>query len=214
MAEEPIETEGPLPEEASNRTFIILALALGGVLLLGLLCIGGYLVVIAPRQATARQTEVAVVSTNNAQVAAGETAAAIQALSSPTPTPAPPTATPTLVVPPTATHTQPPTATRMPTNTPTPVTVIQVTASPTPTGPTATGPTPTSATLAGATPTRIITRTPTQGGVTAARTATPTATGLPTTGFADEAGVPGLILLGVILIGVVILARRLRLSLR
>jgi len=45
-------------------------------------------------------------------------------------------------------------------------------------------------------------------------TATRTATALPQTGFADEAGIPGLVLAGLALVAVVFVARRLRMALR
>ena len=89
--------------------------------------------------------------------------------------------------------------------------------------PSATGPTPTASKTPS--PTRLggRTATPLVGGLgtvtppnASLETGTPRpgSTQLPATGFADEAGVPGLILLGFALIAVVIVARRLRLSLR
>ncbi len=41
-------------------------------------------------------------------------------------------------------------------------------------------------------------------------TVVPTSTGLPGTGFADEYGVPGLVILAIVLVAVILLARRLR----
>ena len=41
---------------------------------------------------------------------------------------------------------------------------------------------------------------------------TPTATALPATGFADEVGLPGLVILALLLVVVVIVSRRLRMS--
>jgi hypothetical protein len=93
---------------------------------------------------------------------------------------------------------------------------------------------PTGTTIGGGpqTPTRLPSRTPTQVGTAlaqitttgtpgtaiavtaAAGTATRQATALPGTGFADDAGVPGLVILGIALVGVVIIARRLRMAVR
>jgi hypothetical protein len=78
------------------------------------------------------------------------------------------------------------------------------------------GPSPT-----GATPTRVASRTPspvagtqvaqittTPGTLVAGPSATPGPTELPDTGFADDVGVPGLIILGMALVAVVIVVRR------
>ena len=72
--EEPLEPEAaPPPEESSNRMFIILALLLGGIFLVGLICIGAYAVFLAPQQLHTRQTQVAVVNGTNTQIVAGNT---------------------------------------------------------------------------------------------------------------------------------------------
>jgi ABC-type antimicrobial peptide transport system permease subunit len=84
--------------------------------------------------------------------------------------------------------------TETPTPSPTPV-VAQAT-------PTSATPGPATATVAAAL---------TQAAI-AAQTALPTSTALPGTGFADEIGVPGLLAMAVILIAVILLARRLRAS--
>jgi cytoskeletal protein RodZ len=89
--------------------------------------------------------------------------------------------------------TTPPTRTPAPTasNTPTPVVVVA-----SPTAPPTTDPTQ-------ATANALATQ--------RALTPSPTATALPTTGFADEGGFPTLVLLGAALVVVVIVARRMRL---
>ncbi|MBI4771686.1 MAG: hypothetical protein HY784_15055 [Chloroflexi bacterium] len=217
MQEPAPETEGaPPPEEAQNRTFIILAIALGGVFLIGLVCIGVYILFIGPGQRHAKETQAASVMTQNAQIAMEALTASAQPTATNTPD-ASATAlsiaqTETAAVTPTAvvvapTNTPPPTATRAPTNTP--IQVAAVTDTPSPTGATPTsGPSPTG-TRATASPTPLV------GGLkTATPTRTATPTQLPGTGFADQAGVPGLIVLGVALIAIVIITRRLRLSLR
>src|SRR5215212_10088180 len=71
MAEDDtIEVDGPPPEESSNRTFVILAILLGGIFVAGLLCIGAYAVLLGPRTAVARSTELAVVNATNTQIVA------------------------------------------------------------------------------------------------------------------------------------------------
>ncbi len=99
---------------------------------------------------------------------------------------------------PTPSPTVPPTSTPVPTSTPspTPVIVSQPPVSPSPTMDlNALGLTATAVAL-------------TQGAITP----TPHATSLPTTGFADEVGLPGLLLAALVLVGVILLARRLRAS--
>jgi hypothetical protein len=46
--EQPSE-EAPLPEESSNRTFLIIAAALGGIALIALVCIAIYALVCGPK---------------------------------------------------------------------------------------------------------------------------------------------------------------------
>src|SRR6185295_924125 len=75
--EEPLEPEAPPPpEESSNRLFIILALLLGGIFLVGLVCIGAYAVLIAPTQLHNNQTQVAAVQMTNTQIVGDNAAAA------------------------------------------------------------------------------------------------------------------------------------------
>ncbi len=219
FVEEPVgpESEGAAPEGAqSRRTFIIAAAALGGLFVIGLVCLGLYAFVIGPQQRAAALTQAAainatnqVILAQNTQLAQAQTQeAAATATPPPTATAAPATPTPVVAATDTATVPPPPTNTPAPTDTSPPP--AGATVSPTPSGgpgtlraPTAGGPT--------ATPTRIgaATSTPLVGGLR-----TPTPTQLPGTGFADEAGVPQLILLGLALVAVVVVARRLRLSLR
>jgi membrane-bound lytic murein transglycosylase B len=162
--------EAPPPEESSNRTFLIAAGILGGIVLLSIACLAGYALLILPGQNASRQQAAAAQLTQNAQVAAALTATA-QAISFPTAT-----ATPSL--------------------TPTPV-VAQSSATSTPSTVT---PDPATATVAAAL---------TQAAL-AQLTSVPTSTALPGTGIADEYGAPGLVVLGMALIAVIFLARRLR----
>ena len=107
------ETEGEFEEESSNRTFIIAASVLGGIILLSLICVAAYALVIAPKQkqdaASAEATRVA----QNTQVAQmlTETAVADALLLTPEASPtvlASPTASPTPVI---AVATETPTST-------------------------------------------------------------------------------------------------------
>jgi hypothetical protein len=173
MAED-FEVGEPLPEEANNRTFVIVAAGLGALLVLSMVCLAVYALVLAPRQRDAQATRTANTLLQNTQVAQTQTAEAAE-----------------------DTPTQPPTATDTPTATAT-VTPTQVVVLPSDT------PTPflTLPTLDPAAATETAQAAAGGGG------ATPTA--LPATGFADEAGIPFLVLLGGALLAVIFVARGLR----
>jgi len=181
MAED-FDVGAPLPEESSNRTFVIAAGGLGALLVLSMICLAVYALVVAPRQREARATEVIEVNLQNTQQAQTQTAAVVQL-------------TPTRTA--TATQTEEPTATV----TPTQVVVLPTsTATPFLTLPTLAPETATAAaqqTLAAS-----------QGGGGA--TVTATATALPATGFAEDIGVPALALMGGALLAVIFIARSLR----
>ena len=68
--------DSPPPEEASNRTFIILAVLLGGIFVLGLFCIGLYAVFIGPRQVANRNLAATVNAANTQTIASNTQAAA------------------------------------------------------------------------------------------------------------------------------------------
>ena len=160
------------PEESSNRTFLIAAGLLGGIVLLSLACLAGYYVFfVLPGQSGGQNTANAR-ATQNAQVAIALSATA-QAVAFPTAT-----------------------STPLPTQTPV---VAQATAT---SSSSALTPDPATATVAAAL---------TQA-AQAQLTTVPTSTALPGTGFADEYGAPGLVVLGVTLIAVIFLARRLRVA--
>jgi len=57
------DVEAP-PEESSNRTFLIAAGILGGIVLLSIACLAGYALLILPQQNAARQTQSAIETQN------------------------------------------------------------------------------------------------------------------------------------------------------
>lgn len=174
---------GPLPEESGNRTFVIAAAILGGLLIISMIFLAVYALILGPRQREAseeqRATEAAAILLQNTEEAMTQTAEALgetpTSTPEPTDTPEPPTATPTQVV-------------VLPSPTSTPFTTLPTLE-------------PAQATAAAQE-----TQAAAQGGVT------PTATALPSTGFADEVGLPMLAALGGVFILAVILARSLRIS--
>lgn len=187
--DEPIEDDdgGMPPDGADNRTFLLVAGALGGLILLTLVCMAVFMLRGRSGGST-RQAEVATINAQNTQVA--EAMAKTQLAQAWTPTftatapPVTPTATPTAVV-------------AMPTDTPTPA------------PPTATStPDARQATVSALQTIQALTQTPQSGG--AGASGTPTTTELPNTGFADEVGLPGLAIGAVALLLVIFVARRLR----
>ena len=170
------EDEETPPEESSNRTFLIAAGILGGIVLLSIACLAGYALVILPQQRAAQTGEQNAQATQNAQINEALTATGVAFDLSQTPQ-----ATETL----------------SPTDTPV---VAQPTATNTPEF--TLTPDPATATVA--------------AGLTqlAASTSTivVTSTALPTSGFADEVGLPGLVIAAIVLVVVIFLARRLRAS--
>ena len=188
---EDLEFEDLASEEAistsrgSNRTFLIVAGILGGILLIALLAIAAYALLFLPNRDTNQQTQVAEINATNTAVAleAQLTAEAFRATV---------TRTPSLTPEPTNTNTP------VPTNTSTPV--LAPTNTPLPEDPEATE-----------TVAALLTQQAVAGGGDGA-TPIPTSTALPDTGFADEFGVPGLVLIAGVLLVIIILSRRLRTS--
>jgi len=173
------EDEETPPEEASNRTFLIAAGILGGIVLLSIACLAVYALVILPQQRAAQQGDESALATQNAQVNEALTATQVAISLSQTPQATEtlfPTDTP-VVAQPSATNTS---------------IVAEATLTPD----------PATATVA--------------AGLTqvAASTGTiiPTSTALPTSGFADEVGLPGLVIAAMVLVAVIFLARRLRVN--
>jgi len=162
------------PEESSNRTFLIAAGILGGIVLLSIACLAGYALIILPQQRAAQEGDQNAVATQKAQVDEALTATSVAfdlSLTSQATGTLLPTDTP-VVAQPTATNT------------------LEFTLTPDPA---------TATVAAGLT-------------MVAASTGTvfPTSTALPTSGFADEVGLPGLVIAAMVLVAVIFLARRLR----
>ena len=173
----------------SNRTFLIVAGILGGILLIALLAIAAYAILILPNRGTNQQTQAARINATNTAVAQGAQLTAIARQVTFTPTF-------TATLPPTETSTPAPTSTS------TPVLAPTNTAAPDD-GPTATPDAAATATVAA-----LLTQ---QAGGDDP-TPIPTSTALPDTGFADDFGVPGLALLAGVLLVIIIFSRRLRTS--
>ena len=194
---EDLDFEGLSDEETistsreSNRTFLIVAGILGGILLIALLAIAAYAVLILPNRGANQQTRVAEINATNTAIAqeAQLTAIARQVTFTPTFT---------ATLPPTETPTQ------APTNTSTPVLAPTSTSEPDGETPAATPDADATATVAA-----LLTQ---QAAGTEEPTPVPTSTALPDTGFADDFGVPGLALIAGVLLVIIILSRRLRTS--
>jgi len=186
--EEEDENEEEESPTSGNRTFMMVAGGLGGLIIIALICVAVYIFLIRPRTAAgqaAQQTQTAL-AVSAAQQALTQTAAAAV---------------------PTASDTPVPTDTQAPTDTPVP-TATQ--AAPVDDG-TGGGPTPDPRT---ATVQALLTQAALAQTQAAqqllTQTATPTATGLPDTGFADDIGAPTLLGMALLLIVVIFVARRLR----
>lgn len=173
----------------SNRTFLIVAGILGGILLIALLAIAAYAILILPNRGTNQQTQAAEINATNTAVAqeAQLTAIARQVTFTPTYT---------ATLPPTETPTPAPTGTATP--------VLAPTNTPEPED--GTPGTPDTAA------TETVAALLTQQAAGEETTPVPTSTALPDTGFADDFGVPGLALIAGVLLVIIILSRRLRSS--
>jgi hypothetical protein len=180
MEEFETEEQGSPPPDSENRNFILVAGGLGALLLLTLICTGVYAIFFA-RGPSARQTEAA-------QIQAQNTATALSLQQTDEASRWTPTSPPT--------STEPP-ATATPTST---SVVVTATRRATEALDETAESDPRTATVAA-----LLTQ-----AAEAQLTVFPTSTLLPTSGFADEVGLPGLMGIGVLLVVVIFLARRLR----
>jgi len=179
------------PEESNNKTFLIIAGVLGSLALLALIGIVVYVLVLLPRTKQAQVNNRAAIDAQNTQVAAMVEKTATQA------------AHEAIIAAYTKTPTNTPEAPAEPSVTPTSVVVIPTTAvvafTNTPNSQTATAMS-LFATL-DANATRLA----------STFTAQPTLTrSIPSTGFADEVGLPALFGMALLFIAIIFLARRLR----
>jgi hypothetical protein len=200
------EPEQPEGGEGNNRTFLIAAIVLGGIVLLSLICMAVLAVWWLPQQNNVRATQ------QQANIVAGTGTAAVDLQTQeaalftptvlPTETPLPiPTETPVVVF---ATSTPSPVASSDPAT----ATVLAL---------------QTQLALAQGNTTQTAQAlttgkpgTPGKGTGTPKKAAavgtqgTPGTNQVPKTGFADEVGLPGLFIISIILVAVILLARRLR----
>jgi cytoskeletal protein RodZ len=174
------EEAGPPPEESSNRPFLIVAGILGGIMLLSLLCIVAF--ALARPMITGGGNRQTQAAEINLQNTSVAQGVSMTAVA--------------LQWTATASPTFPPTATETPAATNTLVVAQQITNTPSPTTD------PRTATVAA-----LLTQAA-QAQIT--QTVAPTPTQLPTTGFADDVGAPGLLAMAVLLVGIIFLSRRLR----
>jgi hypothetical protein len=180
--------EAPLPEESNNnRTFMIAVGILGGIILISVACLGAVYVFSKQNTASAAQQQAA--ATN----AAGTATAAVNEIISQSLT-----ATFAAAVLPTTTATLPPTPTP-------PVAAPTATSTPDPSNPIGLAGTQLAATA-------TVGAAYTQAALASKFTAVPTTTALAGTGFADEYGLPGLVVMALAFVIVILFARRLRTS--
>jgi hypothetical protein len=184
--------ETPPPEESNNRTFLIVGGVFAALIFLTLVCGAVYALWYLPSHNASQKATQSAIQAGNAQVVAQMTSTAQAALWTPTPLPSD-TPTETLIPP------------LQPLSTETAVIAIS----------TATGidtPTTDPATLVAMQTQLAAQMTSTAiGNVVPAANATPSTGGpMPKTGFFDQIGLPGLIILTLALIVVIFLSRRLR----
>jgi type II secretory pathway pseudopilin PulG len=177
--------EAPLPEESNNnRTFMIAVGILGGIILVSIACLGGVYLFSKQSRTTAQNAQAVLAVTQTAAVAMETVNAAL-------------TATFQAAILPTTTATLPPTSTP-------PVAPASPTSTPNPADPAGQA----AGTFAAATAT--VGAAYTQAAIAAQYTVAPTTTALAGTGFADEYGLPGLVVLTLAFVIVILFARRLR----
>ncbi len=175
---------------SSNRTFMLVIGILGAIFLIALIVLAVYALFIMPQRNAAQQEQAAQINAQNTATAYAVTEMALfqeQALTGTAVALANLEPSPTSVV-------------VFPTNTPTPLLAVAADAEAEETQEAIGG--------------DLYARTQTVAALLtqAASGGQTTTTALPTTGFADDVGLPGLLGLAILLIGVIFLARRLRMS--
>ena len=188
----------PEPEQKpkGSRTFVVVAGILGAIILIALVASAVYAILIMPRQNAANAQKAIQINAQNTATVMAATSVYLTA-NAPTNTPEP-------------------TATEMPTETPAPTATVFV---PVATEEVALGgealPEDQAMTATvGALLTQAAGGKPEIQGEIIDPNATPevVATALPTTGFADEVGIPTMMILGVVLLGVILITRQVRLA--
>jgi cytoskeletal protein RodZ len=177
--------ETPPPEESNNRTFLIVGGIFAGLIFLTLICGAVYALWYLPRTTASQRATQSAIQAGNAQVIQQMTSTAQAALWTPT---SPPADTPTD----TGVPTNPPA------NSPTPVIAIS----------TATG--TATPTIDPGTLVAMQTQLSSQLTSTAIIALGTPAGAMPQTGFFDQVGLPGLVILTLALVAVIFLARRMR----
>jgi hypothetical protein len=180
--------ETPPPQNQKNRTFVVIAGILGAVILLAIVAMAAFAIFVLPGQ-NARKADLAVkLNAQNTATVMAATSSAMTAMA--------------------------PTETPVPTETATP----EPTFTPMPKQPEATA-TPELGTGGGLTDDMAMTATVSAlltqaaGGkqeTVAADAGTPVPTALPTTGFADTMGIPGLVGLAVLFVALILITRQVR----
>jgi hypothetical protein len=187
---EPPPEEVPPPEESNNRTFLIVGGIFAALIFLTLVCGAVYALWYLPSHNSSQRATQAAIQSGNAQVVAQMTSTAQAALWTPTPLP-------------TDTPTDTPVPTIAPLNSPTAVIAISTdTPIPSPTTDPATLIAMQTQLAAQMTSTAVMAIVPSNG--------TPVAAAMPRTGFFDQIGLPGLVILTLALLVVIFLSRRLR----
>lgn len=183
--------QDPKPARQSNRTFVVIAGILGAIILVALVAAAAYAILVLPqRNAANAQLAVQKNAENTATVMAATSA--VLTMTAPTETPEP-------------------RATEEPTSTPEPTATPEPTSTPMVLG----GGLPEDQAMT-ATVSALLTQAaeskPGEAEVTMSADAEVTATALPTTGFADEMGIPTLVGLGVLFLVLIVVTRQARLS--
>ena len=207
------EQEPVQPPPQNNKTFMIIVGVLGAIILLALIAGAAYALLVLPGQNSAKQELAIQINAQNTATVMAATSAAMTAMA-PTETPLP-----------TSTNTPEPTSTPLPTSTPEPK-AIETTAAPKALSAAestlAAGGTLDEDMAMTATVAALLTQAADvkpDAGAGAVVTSDPaqfdaaaTATALPTTGFADEVGIPMVVGLGFLCIVVILVSRQLRLA--